>query len=242
MRALYYNYSSLTTLNLQCHPPLMNIFKKHQLYTLISPYLPTHPVIIEAGAFDGSDTQKTAAFWPQATIHAFEPVPEIFELLTQSTASLENIHRYQIALSNTNGHATFHVSQKPSRPGKPFQAGSLHEPHERLAWSDAQYTHTITVPTIRLDDWAHEHAIDHIDFLWLDAQGHELAILRGAPEMLNTVKVIYVEVHFIQAYHGQPLAHELISWIEAQGFELIAQDYENETDWFFGNVIFVRNT
>lgn len=220
----------------------MKIFKKHLLYQLIRDYLPDNPIIVEAGAFDGTDTQKTAAFWPAATIHAFEPVPEIFKLLQAHTAPLAHVHRHQVALSNTTGSATFHVSQKPSRAGKPFQAGSLHAPHERLAWTDTQYTHTISVPTITLDEWAHQNKIDHIDFIWLDAQGHELAILHGAPELLKTVKVIYTEVHFIQAYHGQPLADELIGWIEAQGFVQLAQDYTNQTDWFFGNVVFVRTS
>ncbi len=219
----------------------MTLIKKHELFPLLKPYLPSSPCIVEAGTFNGSDTKKLAAFWPNATIHAFEPVPEIFALLEQNTASYPHIHRYNMGLSNKTGMALFHVSQKPSRPDKPFQAGSLHEPHERLLHSDAVYPTTITVPTTTLDDWAKRYTVSAVDFLWLDAQGHELAILQGAQHILKTVKAIYTEVHFIHAYKEQPLYHELKTWIESQGFALVAQDFTDQPSWFFGNALFIKN-
>lgn len=219
----------------------MIIIKKHELLPLIKSYLPEAPCIVEAGTFDGSDTKKLAALWPNATIHAFEPVPEIFHMLEQKTADIPQINRYWVALSNKTGTALFHVSQKPSRPDKPFQAGSLHEPHERLAHSDATYPTTITVNTVTLDEWAAMHNVPAIDFLWLDAQGHELAILQGARNVLKTVKAIYTEVHFINAYKEQPLYEELKTWIEEQGFTLIARDFTDQPQWFFGNALFVRS-
>lgn len=215
--------------------------KKPQILALIDRYLPDHATIIEAGAFDGKDTLANAARWSSSTIHAFEPVPAIYQLLTTNVAPLHSVHTHNVALSSATGKAQFHVSEKPSRPGKPFQAGSLHEPHERLAWSDARYIQTITVPTIRLEDWARTQRINRIDMLWLDAQGHELEILHGATQLLPTVSVIYTEVHFIQAYHGQPLYQELKLWVEARGFTQIAQDFQDQSRWFFGNVLFVRN-
>lgn len=51
-------------------------------------YLPSAPVIVEAGAHVGSDTQAMARRWRAATIHAFEPVPELFELLRTNVMEL----------------------------------------------------------------------------------------------------------------------------------------------------------
>ena len=48
---------------------------------------------------------------------------------------------------------------------------------------------------------------------WLDAQGHELAILQGATNILKTVTVLYTEVNFIHAYKDQPLYDEIKSWL-----------------------------
>ena len=220
--------------------PKMIVIKKNELLSFIKKYLPHAPAIVEAGAFDGSDTKKIKEFWPQSTIHSFEPVPEIFALLEKNTTHIAGINRYSMALSNKTGSAIFHVSEKPSRPNQPFQAGSLHEPDQRLLFSDARYPQTISVPTITLDDWAAAYAIDAIDFLWLDAQGHELAILQGATNILKTVTVLYTEVNFIHAYKDQPLYDEIKSWIESQGFVLIAQDFIDQSTWFFGNALFVK--
>lgn len=219
----------------------MMYFSKQNLLQLIRPYLPENPIIVEAGAFDGTDTKKLSAFWPKGTVHAFEPVPEIFQLLTEKTQHLSNVVRHHVALSEKNGAAQFYVSEKPSAPGKPFQAGSLLQPKERLEWSDAIYKTTIEVPTITIKDWARKQSIKHIDFLWLDAQGHELAILKGAQDLLNTVTVIYTEVQFVHAYENQPLYEEVKAWLQERGFKQLAQDFKDQTSWFYGNVIFVKN-
>ena len=215
---------------------------KQTLLPLLQKYLPSNPVIIEAGAFNGSDTQRLSAYWPQGTVHAFEPVPEIFQQLQSNTRHLANVHSYPLALSSSTGTATFYVSQHPDRPEKPFQAGSLLAPKERLKHSPATYPSTIEVNTITLDAWAQQHGITHIDCMWLDMQGNELAVLKTAPRMLATAHAIYTEVEFIEAYQGQPLYPDIKAWLEKQGFTMIARDFSDNPTWFFGNALFVRNT
>jgi FkbM family methyltransferase len=220
----------------------MNIIKKSQLLPYIQQFLPTNPIIVEAGAFNGNDTKKLATFWPQGSIHAFEPVPAIFAILEAATHNFPNVYRYPYALSSSNGHATFYISEKPTQPNQPFQAGSLHKPTGRLSRSPVRYPNTITVPTITLDSWAEQHSINHIDFLWLDVQGHVLPILQAAQHMLVTMKLLYLEVEFIEAYEHQSLYQEIKTWLEAQGFMEIARDFENQESWFYGNVLFRRMT
>src|SRR6266487_2479433 len=45
--------------------------------------LPARPVIVEAGAHNGSDTVVLARLRPGAFVHAFEPVPRLFQELTR---------------------------------------------------------------------------------------------------------------------------------------------------------------
>lgn len=219
---------------------MQTLINKTNLLDIIAAYIPEHAVIVEAGAFDGNDTKQLSKKWPHGVIHTFEPVPAIFNLLERNTITFPNIRRHQIALSNNNGKATFYISEKPSTPGKPCQAGSLHKPKERLTWSPIRYPETIIVPTITLDDWAQQHGISHIDFLWLDLQGHELSVIKAAPQILSTVKVIYTEVNFGQAYEGQYTYSEIKQWLEQQGFTEIGRDFVDQQKWFFGNSLFVR--
>lgn len=213
---------------------------KQELFPFIKNYLPEKPIIIEAGAFDGKDTLQLATTFAHATIHAFEPVPEIFETLRQNTHGHPSIMCHNVALSDATGSAPFFISRHPKKPMQPFQAGSLLKPKERLAWSPAVYDEQIMVPTITLDAWAKKNNITHIDFAWLDLQGHELSVLKAAPHMLATMKLIYTEVHFVQAYETSPTYDQTKQWLEQNGFYEIAHDFKNKTDWFFGNALFER--
>jgi FkbM family methyltransferase len=218
----------------------MIIFKPHQAFDHITPHLPEHPIIVEAGAFTGQETEKMALRWPHATIHAFEPVPDIFAQLIERTKNLPNVHCYNLALSTTTGTATFYISEKPKNPGIASQAGALQKPKERLKHSPMHFPYTIQVQTITLDAWAQQYNINHVDLLWLDMQGHELAVMQSAPKILKTVSIIHTEVGFIEAYENQPLYEEVKTWLESQGFTMIGKDFTDQKKWFFGNGLFIK--
>lgn len=218
----------------------MIIFNSHKALDVIKPFLPDNPIIVEVGAFDGHDTKKMVSQWPNGIIHAFEPVPEIYDRLVTNTSMLNNVHRYPVALSNHTGNAEFYVSEKPNKPGIASQAGSLYKPKERLHHSPLIFPRMTSVPTITLDQWADENGITTIDLLWLDTQGHELAILQAAPKMIEHIKVVFAEVSFIESYEGQPLYKDVVAWMEQHGFEQIGRDFVDTTNSFFGNALFVR--
>jgi FkbM family methyltransferase len=218
----------------------MITFKPHQALEHIKPYLPTNPIIVEAGAYKGKETIKLATQLPHSTVHAFEPVPEIFEQLKANTAHLPNVHCYPIALSNTTGTTTLHLSEHPNRPGVASQGNSILAPKERLTLSPLIFPKTIQVHTITLDNWAQQNSVDHVDLLWLDLQGHELAVMQSSPKILSTVKVILTEVEFAQAYENQPQYLEVRAWLESQGFTMIGKDFPDNPTWFFGNAVFIK--
>lgn len=218
----------------------MIIFNSHKAFEVIKPFLPENPVIVEAGAFDGNDTRKMALQWPQGIIHAFEPVPEIYKRLLKNTDMLINVRQYPLALSDHTGTSEFYISEKPTKPGVASQAGSLHKPKERLSRSPIIFPRMTTVQTITLDQWANENGISTIDLLWLDTQGHELAILQAAPKMIHNIKVVLAEVSFIESYEGQPLYKDVVAWMSHHGFEQVGCDFVDDTKSFFGNALFVR--
>ena len=220
----------------------MKIINSATLLSFLSNYLPPNPIIIEAGAFNGVDTKKMSSFWPQGTIHAFEPVPEIFEQLKKETSPYTNIECYPYAISNHTGKATFYVAQHPKRPQAICQAGTLHKPKDRLNASPITYPSTIEVATITLSDWAQSHNVGHADFIWLDMQGHELAALQASPDFIQKAALIYLEVNFISAYENQPTESEINTWLESQGFTPIARDFDEKTTRFFGNIVYQRTT
>jgi FkbM family methyltransferase len=218
----------------------MIIFKPHQAVDVIKNYVPKSPLIIEAGAFIGYETERLAKQWPNGTIHTFEPVPELFERLQKNTAHFNNIHYYHKALSNKSGSADLYICHKPEKADRISQGNSLHKPKERLKHSPLIFDRTLCVATTSIDDWAAQNSIDHIDLLWLDTQGHEKAIIQGATTLLPTVKIILTEVSFIQAYEDQLLFDDFTQWLQTKGFQLIGKDFQTTAGWFFGNALYGR--
>lgn len=213
---------------------------RHKIFKFIKPYLPHNPVILEAGSFNGTDTVHMSQFWPEAYIHAFEPVPEVYKILKNKTKGIPKISTYPFALSNRNGFATFHLAEAPQKAGVSTGSGSLLAPKEHLKYSDAVFPGQITVETLTLDQWASIYNIDHIDFMWLDMQGHELTALKHALTILPSVTMIYTEVEFVEAFEGQPLYKDVKEWLGLQGFELLATDFD-EAHAALGNKIPVKN-
>lgn len=220
----------------------MTYYKPHTIFSLLASYLPKSPVIVEAGAFTGHDTLRLAAQFPHGTVHAFEPVPSLFQQLKKNTQPSSNIICYPVGLSDRTGTAHLHISEKPEKPGVISQANSLHQPKERLSYSSLIFTDTVEIPVTTLEAWGRQHTITQIDALWLDLQGHELHVLEGMGALLETVRVIHTEVSFLESYEGIPQYADVQAWMHEHNFKEVGQNFKNTTDWFFGNAVFIQNT
>jgi 2-O-methyltransferase len=195
-------------------------------------FLPEKPVILEAGAHKGSDTVELAKMWPNGTIYAFEPVPEIFKKLVKNTRNRNNVTCYQLALGSSKGTDEMYVST-----GASDGSSSLLPPKKHLKiFPTIYFDEKIQVSIVTLDDWAKENNIKTIDFLWLDLQGMELKVLQSGCTILKTVKAIYSEVSSIEGYEHQNLYSELRDWLETEGFHVEREAVENGE----GNVFFLR--
>lgn len=200
---------------------------------LIATYLPLNPTIVEAGAHIGVDTVQMSNLWPKGTIHAFEPIPELFSQLQRNTSQQDNICCYPMALGKQTGSTKIFVSS-----GRSDASSSLLPPKEHLTYHpDILFETEIQVPTITLDEWAEEQNIKKIDFLWLDLQGYELEVLKAAANVLESVQAIYTEVNLDETYAGVSLYPEMRQWLEVRGFKVIREDLPWEDA---GNVFFAK--
>jgi FkbM family methyltransferase len=201
--------------------------------SLIATYLPANPTIVEAGAHIGVDTVQMSKRWPRGTIHAFEPIPDLFSQLQSNTAKRKNVCCYPMALGKETGAAKMFVSS-----GRSDASSSLFPPKAHVTYHpDILFETEIQVPTITLDHWAAEQGIKKIDFLWLDLQGYELAVLKAATAVLATVQAIYTEVNLDETYAGVALYPELRQWLEVYGFKVIREDLPWQDG---GNVFFAK--
>lgn len=218
----------------------IGLFDDKQAIESTITHLPSDPVILDAGAYTGSEISYMKKVWPNSTIHAFEPVPELFQKLKKNTRRLSNVHHYQLGLDATSGLKKFYLSNQPGQT-EVSMSSSLREPKDHLKHDiETQFKKEMTIQCLNLDEWAKAYNIEKIDMLWLDMQGVELEVMQAAPNIMKTVKVVYTEVEFVEAYKGQAQWRELRKWLEEQGFYLIARDFDLPPKFWFGNAIFAR--
>ena len=199
----------------------------------IKKYLPKNPVILDCGANDGWDTINLASM-TKNMIYAFEPLPELFDRLTERTKSFKNIKCFPFALNDKNGWVEFHVSE-----GGSDASSSILPPKQHLTdHPQVLFKKTIKVESKTLDSWAEENGVSKIDFLWLDMQGFEMQMLMAAPNILKTVSGICTEVNLHESYEGTKLYPEYKEWLLSQGFKVKLEAIPH--GWPLGNVFFVR--
>lgn len=205
---------------------------KHIIATL----LPEDAIMLDAGAYEGNDTIEWSRLLPKATIYAVEPVPAIFKRLQNTTQNCSNVMCVEKALSNQSGYQEMYIGNGNERYKD--QSSSLLLPTLHCYYfPHITFTEKILVETITLDKLAEDMHIDHIDFLWLDLQGMEQAVLQASPNIMKTVNVIFTEVSYCELYKGTPLYPEFKAWMESQGFIALSEIPEHKT---FGDTLFVR--
>ncbi len=204
--------------------------------SIIQTLLPESPMIFEVGAFDGSDSVKLAKMWPQGTIVSFEANPERFSQYQKKAMEFANMQGYNLAVNTYNGTAEFFLCWGTNGVDPIFEGAS-----SLLPASDSMAVHymgpKISVPCVILDDWCQQNRIDAFDFLWLDLEGFEIQFLRSSPHILRNASVIYTETNFYEFRKATSQYGELKSFLESEGFEVIAHWY---SEGLQGDAIFVR--
>jgi FkbM family methyltransferase len=202
-------------------------------YTL-KKYLPGNPVIIDCGAHIGADSVELSRIFSKGSIHSFEPIPHLFSELKHNARKYDNMHCYNVALSDKTGTAEMFVSS-----GSSDASSSLLQPTgHNQEHPDVYFKDKVKVTTLRLDDWAQTNKVAKVDFLWLDMQGFERTMLAASSVILPTVKLIHTEVSMREVYAQSSIYGEYKKWLEGVGFSVIVEAIPEGTD--MGNALFVK--
>ncbi len=161
-------------------------------------------VVVEAGAAEGTDTEHIyglASLYGAPTYLAFEPDPRNYEKLVRRVASVTAIQR---ALSWEEGEATLRMS-RGEHDGRSWErSSSLRAPKqhvEKFPW--VTFDEKVTVKTVTLDAECARRGVDHVDFMWMDAQGSEGDAIAGGHKILTRTRYLYVEVEREEMFAGQ---------------------------------------
>lgn len=120
-----------------------------------------------------------------------------------------NVQVEEIALGDTEGRAKLYVVR-----GKETGCNSLRPPDVR------EPTDATEVMVERLDHYADENDLLRVDFVKMDVEGAELAVLKGATEMLERRPrpVVFCEVYDIRTRPWGYPAREIVEFLRQRGY------------------------
>lgn len=218
--------------------------------------------IFEIGCADGRDSKRFLnTFGDNMTLYTFDPEPLNQKLVTTlgcqdafggSNDELVKDKRHKFnpyAMCDYTGTITFNRSRNNDGPNNGHEwgrySGSIHRPVTHLEspkygkrWAACVFEETVEAKCTTIDQFCEELQIEHIDFIWMDTQGAEREVLKGAKKMLSNIDFIYTE------YYDEEMYENCAGLVEIQelipGFELIMNWRCNDADGgdaLFRNVV-----
>jgi FkbM family methyltransferase len=149
-------------------------------------------VLLDVGANNGAYSRLLHKLAPTARIIAFEPHPSTFAVLNGLMADLPSVSVINQAVSDKSGRLMLY----DFRFSDGSTQASLTENAVRL-YSDEIVEHSVDCNTI--DGFMAESGIARIDFLKIDTEGHDLAVLKGARNALRNRNIRMIQFEFIPA-------------------------------------------
>ena len=171
--------------------------------------------IIDIGANRGQFSLVARHCFKDAQIFAFEPLPQPFKVLQNIFAHDHMITLYQMAIGSASISQQMHISQRDD-------SSSLLPITElqNKAFPGTKEKAIINVDVKPLDSILNKKGVKYPALLKIDVQGYELEVLKGCKNILSLLTYVYVECSYQELYQGQPLANEIISFLNKQGFDL----------------------
>lgn len=136
-------------------------------------------VLIDVGGGHGDWTAALLHALPQARVLLLEPAAHLLDGLRQRNLSRTTV--IPVAAGDQPGHALLHV------PRSSETIASLHVRRDSY-FQDEQFQPQ-AVQVVTLDQVIAAFGLDVVDFVKIDVEGHELAVLQGARQALRAGRI-----------------------------------------------------
>ncbi|WP_414585492.1 FkbM family methyltransferase [Scytonema sp. PCC 10023] len=144
------------------------------------------PVVFDVGANKGQFAQTASKILgTRVKMHCFEPSLITFPSLEKNLDGYSNIQLHNFGLGEFSEEVTLYADDELSG------CASL---YYRKSFGLIKVTETVKLKA--LDDFCLENGIQHIHYLKLDVEGHELSVIKGAKNMLSAGRIDLIQFEF----------------------------------------------
>lgn len=190
-------------------------FSSFEIVTNLKRTVPNLDYIIDVGANSGQFSKVASFHFPNAIMHLFEPLPNLYPKIEKLFKGKQNISTYNLALGNESGTIKFnqnefgHISSVLN-----ISSDNVHYPKgNELNQIDVEIK---TLDSLSLFDGKNKGT----SLLKLDVQGYELEVLKGGEKTLTNLDYILIEANLEQLYVNQPSFTQVNNYLNSKGFEL----------------------
>lgn len=194
--------------------------------------------IFDGGANIGLVSYEFAKRFPHASIHAFEPNPDVFQQMKRLLHDKSRILVKNIGLAELPGVLEFRNNANTG-------TSSFRDPNSFHPF--ARSINVISVPVISIEAYGLEAGIRQINILKLDIEGFELEALKGSGSFMEEGKIDFIlcEVNLVPTYDFQPCIEEIVAYCRDRGFHPYNFYGINESknrEGILTNVLFISNS
>jgi FkbM family methyltransferase len=221
-------------------PASIKLSKNTSVIDLIKNFNYDIKTIIEIGASNGRYTKILKNKFPKSFIFCIEANKDLKDNFLKNTINCKNVSLEAIGIGSKNEIKTFYKNNDSD-------TNSLLKPLRNVDSKIDKFfipksTEKIKVTTI--DDFCKSKNIKQIDLLKIDIQGGELEALKGSINLLKNklIKVIYLEVNFIEMYQNCPFFSDIdifLKGFEYQCFGVYNLDYGKNDRILYGDAIYI---
>lgn len=148
------------------------------------------PIVFDVGANEGDWCAEVIKLHPNVQLHAFEPVSSTFNKLASRLGASVTLN--QMAIGAERNTATIYLYKN---------LPSWNSLHHRI---DLSATASEEVKVETLTHYCHEHQVEHIDFLKIDAEGNDFEVLKGATELFANRQITIAQFEYARSFNNVP--------------------------------------
>ena len=208
---------------------MFQILRENQLPAILS--------VIQVGASAGQEVPIFRTEGIQAGLF-IEPIDDVFELLCSACSKFESYTPLKSIVCSVDGlECDFYLASNSG------MSSSIYAPGEHLL----SYPTIGFRPPVKVKGYTLDTLVKRVrsvstglpetfDLIYIDVQGAELDVFKGATEALYHSRYIYTEIGSGGGYVGESRFESLISFLNHHNFRLLALEFSAVTG--YGNAFF----